>query len=294
MKTLALSTGAVGTLYRTMARAYHVAWRQPTTLAGTIRGNGVRAYWFTAVVNFGDLITPLLLRHYGFTPILARVQDAEVVAAGSVLETMSQGYSGYIAGAGLVSDCRREFAEAKVLAVRGKLTRQRIGAAGTVALGDPGLLVSDLLRARSTKQYRVGIVPHYTDRSDYRVRSIQKRYPDDVLVIDVMRRPLDVAADIDRCEAILSSSLHGIVTADALGIPRKWIQLSGAVAGGGFKFADYFSALDERQIPGELAGSESLTHLARSTFRPGSGRVERATDVLRAVFSGLADRLRER
>jgi pyruvyltransferase len=35
--------------------------------------------------------------------------------------------------------------------------------------------------------------------------------------------------------------LHGLVFADSLGVPNKWIYLTDKLAGGSFKFHDYYS-----------------------------------------------------
>lgn len=43
----------------------------------------------------------------------------------------------------------------------------------------------------------------------------------------------------------MCQSLHGLVVADALGIPNIWIEPTPSMAGGRFKFDDYFSTLDK-------------------------------------------------
>jgi len=256
--------------------------------------NLVGMYWFDRITNFGDLLSPLLLKKYGLIPFRVHAKgQAQLICVGSVLDDLPQDYSGFILGSGLINDTIRPYSQARILAVRGELTRQRTGAPAGTILGDPGLLAEKLLDARQPKQYRVGIVPHYVDKDDPRVAMLRARLQDDLLVIDVQRSPAAVIADIDRCEYILSSSLHGLISADALGIPNAWLVLSGKLRGNDFKFHDYYSAFGGQAQSCRPTGEESLADLIAMTH-PVSGEISAVKQNLDRAFQQLKQALLSR
>ena len=115
---------------RRLARAALVAevWR---------RGRVVPAYWWDGHPNFGDDLTPWLLPAYGLVPVHRMPQHALLAGVGSVLEFLPPEFDGAIWGSGLMSDAPHPLPRARALAVRGPLTRDRIGATGEPALGTP-------------------------------------------------------------------------------------------------------------------------------------------------------------
>ncbi len=251
------------------------------------KGTTIRAYWYYAN-NFGDWITPALLRFYGWIPIFTPYFKApQFAGAGSVLQNFKDDYAGVILGTGFMYETMSaRLPHANVLAVRGILTRQRIGKGEGVLLGDPGLLSSRLLPERILKEFRLGIVPHYRDRTDCRIQHWAERYGSDALTIDVRKKPHDVIKDIDRCECIVSSSLHGLIVADALGIPSLWMVIS-QLAGGRFKFDDYYTSLDINCEPLDVQGDEPLDALlSAATLKP-QDRIEEIKESLDRLFSNL-------
>ena len=42
------------------------------------------------------------------------------------------------------------------------------------------------------------------------------------------------------CEEIVTSTLHGLICAEAYGIPVTWVKYSDKICGGQLKFQDYF------------------------------------------------------
>ena len=255
-----------------------------------IAGHPIRAYWWSDVPNFGDRLTPLLLQHFGFAPIHSGPEGAEIAASGSILQNLPEDYRGIILGAGFVSANKAgRYRRATILALRGKLTRAIVAPDRAVALGDPGLLASELVPIRPVKRTVVGIVPHYLDRWNEAVRALRKRHGAEIRIIDPTWSPLTVVRAIGSCECILSSSLHGIVAADSLGIPNRWLTLSSNVFGGRFKFDDYHSALGLTQEPASLSGRESVSELVALTEMKPVKEVAKVKSGLLGLFRSLKE-----
>ena len=115
---------------------------------------------------------------------------------------------------------------------------------GNFAIGDPGLLADELVPLQE-KEHDLGVIPHWTDRSLASDPRFLKYHPK---LIDVRNDPIKVITDIGKCKKIVSSSLHGIILADAFGIPRR-IEISPRALshahqeGGLFKWQDYSASL---------------------------------------------------
>ncbi len=207
------------------------------------------ATWWVGEANFGDDLTRWLLPKYGVLPLHRRPEGARVAAVGSILEMLPGDYRGAVWGSGLISDRPHPLPEAAILAVRGPLTRDLVGAPHGVALGDPGLLVARHFRRHSSGR-GVGLVARLHHRSHAGFARLARSPL--ARTIDVRRTAPRVIADIARCEVILTTSLHGLVTADALGIPAAWTTLDPVGVDTDFKFRDYEAAVTpgaSRHVP---------------------------------------------
>ena len=205
-------------------------------------GRFVSAYWWEDVQNFGDGLTPWLLPHYGFVPVRQLLPEARLVGVGSLLQRLDAGYTGAIWGSGAIREDPRPLPAARVLAVRGRLSADVIGARGAVALGDPGILVSRIAR-RPRVRWAVGVVPHYTHRDSAVGAELTRRGGGAVRVIDVRQSAAAATREIAACAVVLTSSLHGLIVADSYGIPAAWTTLEPPLNGGDFKFRDYESVI---------------------------------------------------
>jgi hypothetical protein len=247
-----------------------------------------RAFWYDGIANFGDALTPWLLRRAGIVAIHARPASADLVGAGSVLEMLPTEFDGAIWGSGLLRDAPVALPNARMLAVRGRLTADHIGAPPSTVLGDPGLLVSRFMKRPRTR-WRLGIVPHHMHENDPLWEDIRVQAPNDTQVVDVRRGPNAVLTDIAACEFVLSTSLHGLITADAFGIPAVWARREPDLWGGRFKFLDYESAVTptvtrETTLEGAVPSPDEV--ISR-TSRVNSERVRLLQDGLLDSLHGL-------
>lgn len=200
----------------------------------------MRAFWDQdrGGRNFGDAFTAWLLARHGVEVEWSPADQAELIGVGSLAEALPPGYAGALFGTGkMFAATQLDLRAARVLALRGVLTAE--GSRATCdLLADPVLLAADW--APSVAQdIPLGAIPHYVDRRGF----------GDAHRIDIMAGVETVIAAVARCEKVVSSSLHGLVLADALGIPNRWEPHPG-VLGEGFKFRDYVSAYGELIRPG--------------------------------------------
>ena len=135
-----------------------------------------------------------------------------------------------------------------VRAVRGTLTLQFIqesypeSQTHTTALGDPALLLplaKPDCRRMCVPVHAVCVIPHNNDRHDPSLR----RMPENWSVRHVQTPWEDMLLWVLGCGLVLSSSLHGIIFAEAFGVPARWVQLDGSKRSESwFKYVDYYSA----------------------------------------------------
>jgi pyruvyltransferase len=220
-------------------------------------------YHWTGVPNFGDAMAPLLLARFAeLSTEWGTVSHAGVVTTGSILEHVPPLWDGAVLGTGKLredSQLHLHTGTAAVFGLRGPLTARQCPP-GNYALGDPGLMVSELI-AMPDKVYDLGIVPHWSDKELEHRAEFQGGGRWDVRVISPRGEPLAVIAEIARCHRVVTSSLHGAVTADAFGIPRR-VELAGltrAADKGTFKWRDYSASIG---IPFEQGKMQEVSRLA--------------------------------
>lgn len=187
-------------------------------------------------------------------------------------------FGGALWGPGFLHGSYRaaSYPRASVHALRGDLTRRRLGLESDVALGDPALLCDRLARPRP-KRFKLGLAPHMAELVHPLMREIEQR-SSEITLIDVREGVRPVLDRIAECEYLVGSALHPLVVADALEIPNAWTELSGLLPGGHFKYRDYYSVFGLRDVrPLELAATDGLDSILPRLAdykRPGLERIK--------------------
>ena len=204
----------------------------------------VGLFWFRDVSNFGDLLSPVILEFFLGTEVEWRSERStrKFVSTGSVIEAAKEG--DVVWGTGSKFPQSLESSHFEVLAVRGPRTSHCLGLErAKVALGDPALLLPIVFPATQVNlpSKAVGLIPHYVDRDVL----VQREGVD--LVIDITNQNWkETVQQIVECSVIVSSSLHGIIVAEAYGVPSVWVQPTDRIFGGHHKFLDYYESTSRR------------------------------------------------
>lgn len=203
-------------------------------------------YWKEGnFINFGDYLSLKIVERIAGTP--SKVynkrtpnQDRKLLALGSILYFANQNdvvWASGINGKRLDKKDYR-FTDLDVRAVRGPLTRaflfDNFGIAAPEIYGDPALLIPYLFpefKKSENPQHPYIIISHYDDvhffqdNTDGRV--VYCTEPWDVIINKIL-----------DSHFVISSSLHGVIVAEAYGIPARLLRLSEKE--GLFKFLDYY------------------------------------------------------
>jgi len=226
--------------------------------------------------NFGDALSPVVVMAMSGHPSIGvspRSNGVRLVSSGTIINNQSAGYA-HVWGSGLdpTLDCHNQpvaggYAKPdaltlKIHAVRGKLTRDALHAAGVECpeiFGDPGWLLPLIIPPTHVKKYELGIIPHMSafegEAFSGEILSHFTRYDTgadrSIKIISPRHEPswegfVAKIHEILSCKRIISSSFHGMIVPQAYGIPT----LPFGSAGGGrlinYNILEEHSPLDRR------------------------------------------------
>lgn len=198
--------------------------------------------------NWGDDINLWFLREvirkplrlYNESPIAFRMKSENFLVIGSTISLLCKRNS-IIWGAGCISDMIPiPQKPKKVLAVRGPLTRGLLlknEIDCPPVYGDPALLLPYHYRPTIKKKHYIGLIQHVSE-APIEIEGCHR------ISMSNYKVWTDVIDEILSCEIIASSSLHGLIVAEAYGIPNVWVESQNLI-GGQFKFHDFFLSLGE-------------------------------------------------
>lgn len=224
--------------------------------------------------NWGDSINPIFASCLTGKKVIsvdieamkrypANYPDTMYLGIGSIIHHANR--NTVIWGSGLQEPLRLREKPMKICAVRGPMTRQALldqGLECPEIYGDPALLLPRIYSPEDRpKSYKLGVASHIKD-----VRSpLFDKYRNDpsVKFISMRAHGLGLIDEFLECENIISTSLHGLVIADAYQIPTLWIKVSNLIPGNDFKFHDYHASINSNiSSAAELDGSQTVSELA--------------------------------
>lgn len=224
----------------------------------------VKMWWMETPYpgNFGDIINPYLIEALSGVPPKFTHKNPRLLAVGSIIKFAKRNTD--VWGSGCPSRDQILSADAKYHAVRGPLTREMVLDAGGKApevYGDPAWFLPKIYNPKIRKTHKLGMILHSVHRDA--VANIDP----DVKMIDITRvGPSEIEAFIDEllsCEAVLSTSLHGVIVAHAYNIPVRWCVATGSskqIHGDGLKFEDYFQSVGRpAPVPLDLSSIERVS-----------------------------------
>lgn len=189
-------------------------------------------------VNFGDhlshVVVDRMLAGRGLDREEEVARATRLFAIGSVLHFAADGDTVWGSGInGKIADEHHRFTTLDVRAVRGPLTAdylRRRGIAVPDIYGDPALLLPQLFPGRFGRRPGGGtlFVPNLNDLAEV---------APPCAMVSPLRGWNHVVARILSADLVLASSLHGLIIAEAFGIPARYVRLSDREAL--FKFEDY-------------------------------------------------------
>lgn len=148
----------------------------------------------------------------------------------------------YILGSGIrtENDYINKKNKMKIYSVRGPMTKEHLEKYNFIVpeiFGDPALLLPQFYSPQTVElcKNKIGIIGHLTNFHKY------NNLPDEYILINPTWNWEKVISYITSCKLILSSSLHGLIMADAYKIPNIWLN-EYKLNEGEFKFKDYFKS----------------------------------------------------
>lgn len=250
------------------------------------------------VANWGDAVNGVMVEAISgekpeLVPAARVLEEINYMAIGSILRWVDR--NSIVWGAGFLNETETCANPAKICAVRGPLTKEKLFDLNIECpeiYGDPVLLLPKFYTPKVEKKYLLGIVPHWQDQfhasyfpegPNYNPRFWNTE--EGVVIIPAQDRNTLVSKGTPRfeeenrkgifnfidmicsCEKIASSSLHGLACADAYGIPNIQISIFKQPQ---FKYNDYFLSVErDCYLPIDCTRGINVSYIMEKEFYQG-------------------------
>lgn len=240
-------------------------------------------YWqagrYPGIGNWGDelnrhLLEALTGRRVERVDAKAVYQREHFIAVGSIMNIATP--KSVVWGAGMIGSTRLPTAAPRrICAVRGPLTRERLEAAGIACpavYGDPALLLSRFYTPAKPRHGKIAVVPNYIDADLPVVAHLVKAEQALLIRPDAPGHWLDFVDAIAGASQVVASSLHGLIVAEAYGVPAVWAKFSDRIAGGDFKYLDFYASIgkpDQQPVAVSCESDFPAVRAAAAAWTPG-------------------------
>ncbi|MFI5299283.1 MAG: polysaccharide pyruvyl transferase family protein [Polyangiales bacterium] len=247
-----------------------------TLVRRLVRGDSPR------VRNFGDQLSPFVVSLLSGARPVRQGGCEKLLAIGSIFFALKDRDT--VWGSGLLDEGHVRFArrtrDVIYRAVRGPRTREaliRNDLDCPAVYGDPALLLPQLVTNDVAKKYRVGVCPHFSRRAAFQSVVTESQFK----LLNAEAPFAEAVTELLQCEVVLASSLHGVIVAEAYGIPALWVQ-TGVRGPERFKFDDYFASTDREAECARLEHSSQIAALAEQAARSPLPKID--VEPLRKAF----------
>lgn len=197
-------------------------------------------YYQRSNVNIGDTLPTPILKELFCLKDAKRVDtehQGKLVTVGSVASNIRN--RDVVWGTGCIrANQKVTFKSYEVLALRGPLTKQIMGVSKTIPFADPGCLLPLMYNPGTEPTKKVAQIPNIKEHSLMQEPFISPALPWKKFVDAILEH-----------EHVVSSSLHGIIIAEAYGRTAEHVVRSNKLVGKGlFKFQDYLEGTGRKSL----------------------------------------------
>jgi pyruvyltransferase len=237
----------------------------------TVSLDGIPLYYWNPrkFVNFGDYLSLKLVQRIVGQPINTQIKESQkkLLAIGTILSKASNNDVMWGSGARRtnLNNCLPRLTSLDIRAVRGPLTRKFIMENLNIncpeIYGDPALLFPYFFpefKKKKTPSNDYIIIPHLTEQKLFpKTKYLNVVYPTD---------PWDqIIKKILNSKFVISSSLHGIIIAEAYGIPARFLRITENEPI--FKYIDYYLGTDRPGFQFATSVADALKMGGEKPFR---------------------------